>query len=460
MTAAPLTPGQPAHDVDVDVVGVGFGPSNIALAIALREHPGPPLRTAFFEAQAEPGWHVGMLLEDASMQVCFLKDLVTFRNPASPFSFVSFLHEKGRLADFTNRGAMEPLRVEFAAYLRWAADAFADEVHYASRVEGVRPVHAEDGGVDAFDVVVASPDGVRTVRARSVVVAAGLQPRVPTGITLGARVWHSRDHLHRVGDLDAPQQLVVVGTGQSAMEIALDLNERHPDAVVHLVSSQFGAAPSYQGPLVNAIFDPESVDLLYDAEPAVRERIDRLHRNTNNGTASTEVVQDFFDRVYRDRWLGRERLVLHRVSRVTSVVEASGAAEVVIRSDADGTETRVAADAVVLGTGYLPLDMSQLLGDEADLVRRDPAGRPLLDRDHQALLTAPGAGRLVLVGQSDHLHGISTTLLSTVAVRAGEIAELLGGPPGSEAPPGAEGTPARIRATAPTFTEGHEHVAV
>ncbi|MCB8045412.1 SidA/IucD/PvdA family monooxygenase [Microbacterium oxydans] len=249
MNAAALDEGKDVPEtVDVDVVGVGFGPANLAIAIALREHAeeGRPLEAVFFEAQEEPTWHPGMLLEDASMQISFLKDLVTFRNPVSPYSFVAFLHQRQRLVDFTNRGCAEPLRIEFAAYLRWVAEAFVDVVRYGSRVERVTPVRIE-GEVEAFDVLVASADGVRTVRARSVIVAAGLRPRFPAGIAPGTRVWHSADHVHRVGQLRAPRRLAVVGTGQSAMEVALDLSDRFPEATVHVISSQFGVAPSDQG---------------------------------------------------------------------------------------------------------------------------------------------------------------------------------------------------------------------
>lgn len=412
----------------LDVVGVGFGPANLALAIALREN-GSGLRRRFFETRATPSWHPGMLLEDASLQISFLKDLVTFRNPVSTFSFVAFLHERGRLADFVNRGSGEPLRIEFAAYLRWAASAFDDVVTYGSRVERITPVRGEDGGVDAFDVAVTSADGVRSVRTRDVVVAAGLQPRLPAGVEPGPRWWHSGDHLHRVGELRDPRRLAVVGTGQSAMEVALDLSDRFPEAVVHVVSSQFGVGPSYQGPLVNQIFDPATVDLLHAAPADVRDRVDRLHRNANNGVASTEVIAEFFDRMYRDRWLERERLVLHRVSRMVSLGERPSCARLLVRNELDGRQQSLDVDAVVFGTGYEALDTTTLLGADADLVRRDTAGRPVVARDHRAELTVPGRGRLVLVGQSDHLHGMTSPLLSTVAVRAGEIAELLSSPP-------------------------------
>ncbi|HEX6381786.1 MAG TPA: SidA/IucD/PvdA family monooxygenase, partial [Acidimicrobiia bacterium] len=81
-----------------DVVGVGFGPANLGLAVAIEEHNAGagrsgarPVTSMFFERQAAFGWHTGMLLENATVQVSFLKDLVTMRNPASDFSFVSYL---------------------------------------------------------------------------------------------------------------------------------------------------------------------------------------------------------------------------------------------------------------------------------------------------------------------------------------------------------------------------------
>ena len=103
-----------AGDDDVlDVVGIGFGPSNLALAIAATEQaaadPRQALRVGFLERQPRFGWHRGMLIDDATMQVSFLKDLVTLRNPTSDFSFVCYLHERGRLVDFINHKTLFPL---------------------------------------------------------------------------------------------------------------------------------------------------------------------------------------------------------------------------------------------------------------------------------------------------------------------------------------------------------------
>src|SRR5688500_12118925 len=73
---------------NADVIGVGFGPSNLGLAVAIEEHNlaveasgGRILAPMFFERQPDFSWHGGMLLETATVQVSFLKDLVTMRNP-------------------------------------------------------------------------------------------------------------------------------------------------------------------------------------------------------------------------------------------------------------------------------------------------------------------------------------------------------------------------------------------
>ena len=52
-----------------DVIGVGFGPSNLAMAVAVNEHNAQVPRDAavtahFLERQPRFGWHRGMLLDD------------------------------------------------------------------------------------------------------------------------------------------------------------------------------------------------------------------------------------------------------------------------------------------------------------------------------------------------------------------------------------------------------------
>ena len=164
MTAAPGKRDGEAGGADevLDVLGIGFGPSNLALAIALEEQaarsPGRrPVRAAFIERQERFGWHCGMLISGANMQVAFLKDLVTMRNPTSDFSFLAYLHQMGRLPAFINQKNMFPSRLEFHDYLSWAAGRLRHRVTYGVEAAGARPVKGDgeaggDGDVRYIDV--------------------------------------------------------------------------------------------------------------------------------------------------------------------------------------------------------------------------------------------------------------------------------------------------------------------
>src|SRR5688500_19564425 len=124
----------PGHELPVyDIVGIGFGPANLAMAAALAEHNAAADRDRvvtghFLERQPAFGWHRGMLIGDATMQVSFLKDLVTMRNPSSDYSFLHYLQSRGRLVEFINHKVLFPLRIEFHDYLEWAAERMSHAV--------------------------------------------------------------------------------------------------------------------------------------------------------------------------------------------------------------------------------------------------------------------------------------------------------------------------------------------
>ena len=157
----------------LDVVGVGFGPSNLGLAIAIEEHnhergPNPAIAAEFIEAKPEFGWHTGMLIPGTTMQISFLKDLASQRNVRSRYTFLSYLTDRGRLSDFINHQTFFPTRLEFHDYLEWAAARVAATVHYGTRAVAVR----DEGDWLAIDVV---RDGQSsTLRARAVGAASGV----------------------------------------------------------------------------------------------------------------------------------------------------------------------------------------------------------------------------------------------------------------------------------------------
>ncbi|SDD25359.1 lysine N(6)-hydroxylase/L-ornithine N(5)-oxygenase family protein [Actinokineospora iranica] len=429
MTNPAVTPANAPHEV-FDVVGIGFGPSNLALAIAVDEHnrrfPEAALRTVFLEKQASFGWHRGMLIDDATMQVSFLKDLVTMRDPASDFSFLCYLRDRDRLVDFINHKTMFPLRAEFHDYFEWAAARVADQVRYGCEVVSVRPVEV-DGEVEYFDVIGKAGDGtddtVVTCRARNVVLATGLRPRLPEDAVTSDRVWHNIDLMHRVDALAAsdPRRVLVVGAGQSGAETVAQLHTVLPDAQVCAVFARYGYAPADDSPFANRIFDPQAVDHFYAAPGEVKRMLLDYHRNTNYSVVDMDLIEDLYRREYRERVTGRRRLDIRNASRITYARETDDAVYVTVEFLPTGETETLECDAVVYATGYHPGDVFELLGRAASVCERGPEGRPVLGRDYR-LRTAPHVrAGLYLQGGTEHAHGITATLLSNTAVRVGEI---------------------------------------
>ncbi|NUT52798.1 MAG: lysine N(6)-hydroxylase/L-ornithine N(5)-oxygenase family protein [Saccharothrix sp.] len=418
----PAAQGDARHDV----VGVGFGPANLALAVALDEHPGPGLDVRFLDRKPRFGWHRDMLIEGATMQVSFLKDLVTPRNATSPFGFLSYLQEKGRLAAFVNQQDFFPTRVEFHDYLEWAAARFTGVVTYGADVVDVRPV-VEDGVVTALEVVADVAGSRQRSLTRDLVLAPGLRPVMADGLAPDERVWHSSELLARLAALDGrePGAFVVVGGGQSGAEVVAHLHERFPDAQVHSVISRYGYQPADDTPFVNEIFDHEAVDLFHDAPPEVKRQVLAQHRNTNYGVVDQELIKDLYRRRYREDVTGRRRLHLWRMARVCEVRPAGSRLRVAVESALTGRSAALRADVVVCATGYRPVEPLSLLGGLARWCETDPSGAVRVGRDYR-VATAPNVRPAVFVqGATEHSHGLSSSLLSNVAVRAGEIARSL-----------------------------------
>ena len=108
---------------DVDVLMIGAGPSNLALAVALEECGSPELAAnpLIIEQSEDVKWQRNLLLPWVRSQVSYVKDLVTLRNPRSRFTFLNFMHEAGELDEFVNLATFHPYRWQISAYQQWVA---------------------------------------------------------------------------------------------------------------------------------------------------------------------------------------------------------------------------------------------------------------------------------------------------------------------------------------------------
>lgn len=405
----------------LDLVGVGFGPSNLALAIAVAEHNAtratPPVTAEFIEVKAEFGWHTGMLIPGATMQISFLKDLVTQRNPRSEFSFLNYLTERGRLTEFINYKTFFPTRLEFHDYLQWAANKVDAPVRYGTRVCAV----SENGDAFELDVRNEATGATDRLHARNVVIAGGLHPQLPPGVDRSPRQIHNHGLLHDLERLPSRShnRFVVVGAGQSAAEVCAYLHDI-PGVEVHGVFAKYGYSPADDSPFANRVFDPDAVDDFYSAAPGVRRQLLNYHRSTNYSAVDLPLIEDLYAREYAERVADDRRLFLRGASSVCATTEHDDGIEVDVLHHPTGSIERLTCDAVIYATGFLPASLQGILGDLFERLQQED-GRPVVSRDYQLAFDPPTAGSLYIQGNTEHTHGLTSSLLSNIAVRSGEI---------------------------------------
>ena len=403
----------------LDVLGIGFGPSNISVAIAQKELA-PELNTIFLERRPSFGWHDTMLFSDATMQVNFLKDLVSLRNPRSQFSFVSFLHDHGRLVDFTNLQTLFPRRVEFHQYLAWCAAKFEELVIYGADVQKIDQVTVD--GETLFRVRFGSTQGEIEWLARMIVHSGGLEPNIPFATTPSDRISHGYHILDWVKSHEPGAHYAVVGGGQSAAEIVQFLY--NGGAKVSGIVSRFGYMPADDSPFVNQIFDPGHVDSHFSATDQTRSHIYNLHAATNYAGVDSNLLQDLYADWYQDRITGQNRLEFHRMCRVTSADATQDGVRLKFDDAFDATRTGIQVDYLVCATGFNARSVLGLMTDDlAGKVALDASGKPVFERDYSLCMKDATGPAIYAPHMCEGQHGLTATLLSNMAVRSGEIVE-------------------------------------
>ncbi|EEP76500.1 predicted protein [Uncinocarpus reesii 1704] len=418
-----------ANDEPFDIVSVGFGASALSIAIAMRDR-GVQSRALFLERQSEFGWHTGMLIPGTKMQISFLKDMATLRNPRSHFTFLNYLHTKGRLVHFTNLSTHTPFREEFNDYMKWCASHFDDWVRYDQEVMSVTPVESRPGWpIELFKVVVGDRQTgeVRELYAKNVVVATGGEPAIPQCLLkdcLYNTVVHSSAYLNTVPHLlkeqAAEYRVAVIGGGQSAAEICEDLASRYPASKIKLVTRGTSLRPSDDSPFVNEIFDPESVDSFYSLSSSRRQQQLKENKATNYSVVRLPLLESLYEKLYRQKLLNPDpstwplRLVTNRELCGAKKVISNGKNQVELQfRNTETGENEISSekyDLVVLATGYRRNPFNSILKPLNSVLETGPAGEQFcVDRNYQ-LRFLPGKVKrdagIWLQGCCETTHGL------------------------------------------------------
>ncbi|WP_434768345.1 lysine N(6)-hydroxylase/L-ornithine N(5)-oxygenase family protein [Pseudomonas triticicola] len=409
-----------------DLIGVGFGPSNLALAIALQERGRiqGELDVLFLDKQANYSWHGNTLSTQSELQISFLKDLVTLRNPTSPYSFVNYLKHHGRLVDFINLGTFYPCRMEYNDYLRWVAGQFTEQSRYGEEVQFIEPV-LHNQQVEALRVISRDGEGQQFVRTtRSVVVSAGGTPRIPQAFKAlkgDHRVFHHSQYLSQMARQpcvnNQPMSIAIIGGGQSAAEAFIDLNDSFPSVQVDMILRGSALKPADDSPFVNEVFSPEFTDLVFQQNSVERERLVNEYHNTNYSVVDIDLIERIYGIFYRQKVSGIARHAFRTLTTVESATATANGIELAVRNNATGEVTVRIYDAVVLATGYERQMHRKLLAPLEEYL-----GEFEVDRNYKLITDECCKAGIYMQGFCQASHGLSDTLLSVLPIRADEIA--------------------------------------
>ncbi|AKU16849.1 lysine N(6)-hydroxylase/L-ornithine N(5)-oxygenase family protein [Luteipulveratus mongoliensis] len=392
---------------EYDFIGVGLGPFNLGLA-ALTE-PLDELDGLFLEARDRFDWHPGMMLPDATLQVPFLADLVTMADPTSPFSFLAFLKDTGRLYSFYIRESFYPLRAEYNQYCQWVSDRLTS-VRFGEAVERVE----HDGSA----YVVRTNQG-ESYRTKRLVLGTGTQPKVPDACAgLGGPAIHTSDYLTRKADLQDTGSITVVGSGQSAAEVYADLLadiESHGYTLSWVTRSPRFFPMEYTK-LTLEMTSPEYTAYFQALPGEKRDELLREQRGLYKGISS-DTINDIFDTLYAKQVHGGVDTNLLTCAALTGAEWDGTAYTLDLHHTEQHEDLRLRTESLVLATGYAS-SVPAFLDPVRDRIRWDERGR----YDASSTYAVDRAGEEIFVQNGEeHTHGFVAPDLGMGAYRSSVI---------------------------------------
>ena len=399
-------------------VGVGVGPANLSLASLMWSRPG--LDGLFLERRSEFGWHDGQQIPGAGLQVSMLKDLVSLTDPTSPFSFLAYLHEQGRIYHYLNARFDSVPRMEFRNYLAWAA-ARNPSVVFGEEVLAID-----------FDTVFRIRTSRRELTADHVSVGVGNQPWIPSfgrPFLADPRVFHVSEFVSGANEVTG-QRVAVIGGGQSGAEAFLDLINRPADRLprrVCWVSRRPNFFPIDDSPFTNDFYMPDHSDYFASLPVTTRQQFNTQHLLTSDGI-SESTLRAIYQQIYTHHYIHQrpDLIALYPHRELTGITEnpAGAGYELALRhgQHPDLTEY-LDSDILIFATGFTAHPMPFMEPLRHRLQHEN--GEYQIDDHYAVVWDGPSDHRLFLQNASRLQRGLADPNLSLLAWRSQRILDSL-----------------------------------
>lgn len=402
----------------LNIALIGAGPSNVAFAIAMEESEqfASDTNAMIFESGDKVAWHEGMIFPEAQSQVSFLKDLVTLRNPTSKFSFINYLHVSGRLDSFVNLQTFYPYRKEISAYLSWCANNLTKtQLRLNARVASIAPNKNNDV-IENWTITLESGE---SYIAKRVIYGAGREANVPKEFkALGSdKLVHASTFMKKLQEMKAlkPKKIAVIGSAQSAAEVYKECLDNFPAANVDIICRSIGFKPYGGSKFTNRFYDNGFIETFYNLPKTGRERLTKDMHDSNYAGVTPALLEVLYRKQYLSELNNdvRTKVLCYSAIEDISLAE-NGMCKITCQNMLDNSTLEQSYDLVVLGTGYsncMPSIIEALTPYTLDC-------EISVTESYQLKTQTPVDAPLYLLGVNEASHGISDTLLSSVAESA------------------------------------------
>lgn len=396
-----------------DFVGVGIGPFNLGLACLTEPIEG--VEALFLDKKDQFNWHPGMLLENTTLQIPFLADLVSMADPTSKFSFLKYLKDAGRMYPFYIRENFLMLRNEYNMYCKWAIEQLKN-LEFNTRVEHID--YDENNRVYNVSLLNTKTGNVKRIRTRKLVLGTGTVPYIPTCCKeLVGKAIHSASYLNHKKKLQTKKSITIVGSGQSAAEIFYDLLQEIEvyGYTLNWITRSPRFFPLEYSKLTLEMTSPEYVDYYYNLPQAKKDKLIKEQNQLYKGI-NDDLIANIYDTIYTKKLLHEHVEINLRTN--SSVQEAScddqlQQFELDVHQVEQDKYYKHKTEALVLATGY-QYQLPAFIEGIRHRISWDEKGRYQVGRNY----SIDKEGEEIFVQNAElHTHGFVTPDLGMASYR-------------------------------------------
>jgi lysine N6-hydroxylase len=391
------------------VIGIGIGPFNLGMAALIE--PVKELPALFFDQADEFNWHPGLMFDHVTLQTPFLCDCVSMADPTSPYSFLNFLKETGRLYKFFIRENFFVLRKEYNRYCKWVA-AQLPSCRFSQKVTSV----IYRNGYYEITVQHTKTGQIDTHTTERIVLGTGTQPALPA--FAAGRDWekviHTSSYIPRREHILAGGSATIIGSGQSAAEVFYDLLQcRNPDFELNWFTRPDRFFPMEYSKLTLELTSPDFVDYFYNMSAGKRKDLLDIQKSQFKGI-NYDLINDIWDALYELSVDGADvKVRIQPGVQLNNITDNGEGYTLNLTEVQQQQHFEASSDFVILGTGYKYQEPAFLQGI-AERIARNADGKFEVHRnyavDHQG-------SEIFVQNAETHSHSLISTDLGMGAYR-------------------------------------------